>query len=338
MRRREFILLLGVAAWPFDAGAQQPAQIPKVGWIWPGTAAGNPAELGGFKQGLRELGYVEGRDIVVEYRFGEHSAERLPELAADLARLNVSVIIALGSTAVRAARRAAPDTPIVFLDADPIGDAVVTNLHRPGGNLTGVSVMRLGGKWPELAKEVLPTLTRIGYLINPTIATSVANLGEARRSAEGLGVDLPVLAIESLEQFEKIFDQLVASLKCQDMVEMIHIRDFAFAAWEEARYTRHRVVAFDRKFKDVVAGEVPDYRDPKVRQKAVAERLAEHLAYRPRDIGHLIELEDKVMEAADDVTALLKRTPAELAYNKARMTLIGSRAAKFAVMQNTALF
>jgi hypothetical protein len=128
---------------------------------------------------------------------------------------------------------------------------------------------------------------------------------------------LPVLAIESLEQFEKIFDQVVASLKCQDMVEMIHIRDFAFAAWEEARYTRHRVVAFDRKFKDVVAGEVPDYRDPKVRQKAVAERLAEHLAYRPRDIGHLIELEDKVMEAADDVTALLKRTPAELAYNKA---------------------
>jgi hypothetical protein len=128
---------------------------------------------------------------------------------------------------------------------------------------------------------------------------------------------LPVLATESLEQFEKIFDQLIASLKCQDMVEMIHIRDFAFAAWEEARYTRHRVVAFDRKFKDVVAAEVPDYRDPNVRQKAVAKRLAKHLAYRPRDIGHLIELEDKVMEAADDVTALLKRTPAELAYNKA---------------------
>jgi hypothetical protein len=128
---------------------------------------------------------------------------------------------------------------------------------------------------------------------------------------------VPVLATESLQQFEKIFDQLVASLKCQDMVELIHIRDFALAAWEEARYTRHRVVAFDRKFKDVVAGAVPDYRDPKVRQKAVAERLAEYLPYRPRDVGHLIELEDKVMEAADDVTALLKRTPAELAYNKA---------------------
>jgi putative ABC transport system substrate-binding protein len=210
MRRREFILLLGVAAWPFDAGAQQPAQIPKVGWIWPGTAAGNPAELAGFKQGLRELGYVEGRDIVVEYRFGEHSAERLPELAADLARLNVSVIIALGSTAIRAARRAAPDTPIVFLDADPIGDAVVTNLHRPGGNLTGVSVMRLGGKWPELAKEVLPTLTRIGYLINPTIATSVANLGEARRSAEALGVDFRSYSIERPEQLQRVFGAIEA--------------------------------------------------------------------------------------------------------------------------------
>jgi hypothetical protein len=128
---------------------------------------------------------------------------------------------------------------------------------------------------------------------------------------------VPVLATESLEQFEKIFDRLLASIKCQDMVEMIYIREFAVAAWEEARYIRHRVVAFDRKFKDVVAGEVPDYRDPNVRQRAVVERLAEYLPYRPRDVGHLIELEDKVIEVADDVSALLKRTPAELAYNKA---------------------
>jgi len=92
---------------------------------------------------------------------------------------------------------------------------------------------------------------------------------------------VPVPAAESLEQFEMVFDQLLASLKCQDMVELIHIRDFAVAAWEEARYTRHRVVAFDRKFKNVVAGEVPDHRDTNVRQKAVAERLAEYLPYRP---------------------------------------------------------
>jgi hypothetical protein len=128
---------------------------------------------------------------------------------------------------------------------------------------------------------------------------------------------VPLLATESPQQFEKIFDHLVASLKCHDMVELIQIRDFALAAWEEARYTRHRVVAFDRKFKAVVAGEVPDHRDPNLRQKAVAERLAEYLAYRPRDVGQLVELEDKVMEVADDVSAILKRTPAELAYNKA---------------------
>jgi hypothetical protein len=128
---------------------------------------------------------------------------------------------------------------------------------------------------------------------------------------------VPVLATESLQQFEKIFDHLVASLNCQDMVELIYIRDFALAAWEETRYTRHRVVAFDRKFKDVVAGEVPDHRDPGVRQKAIAERLAEYLAYRPRDVAHLIELEDKITESAADVTDILRRTPAELAYNKA---------------------
>jgi putative tryptophan/tyrosine transport system substrate-binding protein len=190
LKRRRFITLLGgAAAWPLAARAQQSGGMPHVGWIWPGAAAGNPTELAGFKQGLRELGYVEGRNIAVEYRFGENIAERLPELAADLARLNVSVIVAMGNIAVRAVQRAAPDTPIVALVADPIGEGFVTNLSRPGGNITGVSLMRLGGKWPELAKEALPALTRIGYLINPTNAGSATNLGEARRSAEALGMD-----------------------------------------------------------------------------------------------------------------------------------------------------
>ena len=212
MRRREFIAgLSGAAAvWPMTARAQQPAQIPQVGWIWPGVAAGNPTEVMGFKQGLRELGYVEGRNIVVEYRFGENSPERLPELAADLARLNASVIVAMGSAAIRAARRAAPDTPIVFLDADPIGAAFVTNLSRPGGNITGVSLMRLGGKWPELAKEALPSLSRIGYLVNPTNASSVATLGEARRSAEALGMDFRSYPIERPQDLQRAFAAIEA--------------------------------------------------------------------------------------------------------------------------------
>ena len=193
---------LVVLAAPHQALAQN---TPRVGWIWPGASAGNPNELVGFKDGLRELGYVEGRDIVVEYRFGENSAERLPEFATELARLNVSVVAAFGGIAVRAVQRATPHTPIVFLSGDPIGDALVTNLRRPEGNITGVSLLRLGGKWPELAKEALPALTRIGYLVSPTNASSVANRDEAQRSAEALGIDFRSYPIERPEDLESAF-------------------------------------------------------------------------------------------------------------------------------------
>ena len=102
IRRRELIASLGAAvAWPLTARAQQPTQVPQVGWIFPGASAGHPTELAGFKEGLRELGYVEGRNIVVEYRFGEDSVERLPEFATELAQINVSVIVAVGTSAFR---------------------------------------------------------------------------------------------------------------------------------------------------------------------------------------------------------------------------------------------
>jgi putative ABC transport system substrate-binding protein len=183
----------------------QAQNTPRVGWIWPGAAAGNPTELAGFKEGLRELGYVEGGNIVVEYRFGENSAERLPEFATELARLNVSVIVTIGDLAFRAVRHAAPDTPIVFLQADPIGAGYVTNLSRPGGNITGVSSMRLSGKWPELAKEALPGLIRVGYLVNPTNPSSVTTLSEARRSAEALGMDFRSYPVERPQDLEGAF-------------------------------------------------------------------------------------------------------------------------------------
>jgi putative ABC transport system substrate-binding protein len=193
---------LVVLAAPHQALAQN---TPRVGWIWPGASAGNPTELVGFKDGLRELGYVEGRDIVVEYRFGENSAERLSEFATEFAGLNVRVVVAVGELAVRAAQRAAPDTPIVFLMADPIGAGLVTNLRQPGGNITGVSTMRAGGKWPELAKEMLPGLTRVGYLVNPTNAASVGTLNEARRSAEALRMDFRSYSVERPADLESVF-------------------------------------------------------------------------------------------------------------------------------------
>src|SRR6516165_4600585 len=119
MKRRGFIGVLGsaAAAWSFAVRAQQPMaaqaqNTPRVGWLFPGSSAGNPTELAGFKEGLRELGYVEGRNIIVEYRFGENSVERLPELATDLVRRNVNVIVSFGNIASRGARRAAPDMPV----------------------------------------------------------------------------------------------------------------------------------------------------------------------------------------------------------------------------------
>src|SRR5499427_3639924 len=123
--RRELLAALGGAAvaWPLAARAQQAGdresagQMPRVGWLWPGRSAGNSSEFAGFQQGLRELGYVEGKNIIVEYRFGENSMERLPEFATKLAQLNVSVIVALGTFAFRVARHAAPEIPIVVLSA-----------------------------------------------------------------------------------------------------------------------------------------------------------------------------------------------------------------------------
>jgi putative tryptophan/tyrosine transport system substrate-binding protein len=207
-RRRDFITLLGGAAvsWPLAARAQQqPTRVPQVGWIFPGASAGNPTELAGFKEGLRELGYIEGRNIVVEYRFGEDSAERLPALATELAQMNVSVIVAIGDLAVRAARHAAASIPIVFLAADPIGAGIVSNLSRPGGNVSGVSVMRLSGKWPELAKETLPGLSRVGYLVNPTNPGSVTSLSEARHSAEALQLAFRSYPVERPQDLEGAF-------------------------------------------------------------------------------------------------------------------------------------
>jgi ABC-type uncharacterized transport system substrate-binding protein len=183
----------------------QAQNAPRVGWMFPGPSAGNPTEMAGFKEGLRELGYAEGKNIVVEYRFGENNEERLPEFATEFARLNVNVIVALGQQAIRAARRTAPETPIVFLTADPIGTGVVSNLSRPGGNLTGVASMRLAAKWPELGKEALPGLSRVGYLVNPTNAAGVATLTDARRSTEALGMDFRSYPVERPQELEAAY-------------------------------------------------------------------------------------------------------------------------------------
>ena len=219
MKRRAFITLLGgaAAAWPLAAHAQQAGdresagQMPRVGWLWPGRSAGNSSEFAGFQQGLRELGYVEGKNIIVEYRFGENSMERLRDLAADLAGLKLNLILAVGTSPAKAVQQAAPTSPIVFMSGDPLGAGFVTSLSRPSGNLTGVSLMTLSEKWPELARELLPAVKRIGYLWNPNDARSTVSFSQARRSAEALGLEFGSYPVERPENLDSAFAAMMGN-------------------------------------------------------------------------------------------------------------------------------
>jgi putative tryptophan/tyrosine transport system substrate-binding protein len=201
-QRRELLELCAAAflasgiagAWPLAARAQQPAKIPRVGWIWNGPSTGNPAEMAGFRQGLKELGYVEGQNIIVDYRFSEGRVDRLADLAAKLVQLQPDVIVAVGGVLASAVRNATTVIPVVTMAGDPVGTGLVASLARPGGNITGVSMMQgvegLTGKRVQLLKDAVPAAIRIGFLFNPDVPTSVTDLEQAEQVASQLGLVL----------------------------------------------------------------------------------------------------------------------------------------------------
>ena len=200
MKRRAFITLVGgaAAAWPLAARAQQPRRYT-IGHFSAGDAT--PPELWvAFVEALRELGLVEGKNFTFERRYAENRLDRLPELAAELVRLNVDVIVAVGTLAPLAAKRATTTIPIVMANAgDPLGSGLVASLARPGGNVTGMSLMApdLGAKRLEMLKEILPQVSRVGILWNAANPYSALVFKATENAAPTLGIQLQSIEVQS---------------------------------------------------------------------------------------------------------------------------------------------
>jgi len=212
MRRREFITLLGgAAAWPLGVSAQQPAKLPIIGYLGPSTRSIDVHRLGALVQRLRELGWIEGRTIVIEYRWAEGRSERYSEIAAEFARLKVDVIVTSGTAAVVTAKQATSVIPIVFAVAgDPVGTGLVASLARPGGNVTGLSNQSadLAGKRLELLREVVPSLRRLAILANAGSPIGVLEMREAQAAARTLDFEVATLEIRGAQDIAPAVDAL----------------------------------------------------------------------------------------------------------------------------------
>jgi putative ABC transport system substrate-binding protein len=209
MNRRTFLcgLTLGTLALPFAAEAQQAGKVPRIGFLYYGSPGPSP-ELDAFRQGLRELGCIEGQNIAIDVRFASGRVERLPELAAELVRLKVDVIVTPGTPASVAAKKATSTIPIVFAGvADAVGAGLVANFARPGGNITGLTSIsaELGGKRLELLKEVAPKASRVAVLYNPADRSNVLVLKELQESAPALGLTLQPLEVRGPGEFKGAF-------------------------------------------------------------------------------------------------------------------------------------
>jgi len=211
VRRRNFITLLGAAAWPLAARAQQRA-LPMVGFIRDGSAEANTRYAAAFRKGLNETGYVEGQNVSVEYHWLEGQYDRLPGLMADLVRRQVAVIATPGNTPTRAAKATTTTIPIVFgVAEDPVQLGLVASLAQPGGNATGVNffVNEIIAKRLGLLHELVPKATRIALLINPRNAFSAeATLKEAPEAARALGLQLQVFKAGTSSEIDAVFGAL----------------------------------------------------------------------------------------------------------------------------------
>ena len=211
MKRREFIALVGGAiACPVGVRAQQQTgKVPRIGFLSLTSPSDRPPLLDAFRQGLRELGWVEGQNVVIDYRYAEDRVDRLPDLASELVRLKVDLIVSWGTQGVTAAKDATKTIPIVMIAVrDPVGIGLIASLARPGGNVTGVSGyagLEIVAKQLELLKEVVPKLRSVAILSNPTNAYHQLAIREVNVQARSLGVQLQLLEARGPDEFDGAF-------------------------------------------------------------------------------------------------------------------------------------
>jgi putative tryptophan/tyrosine transport system substrate-binding protein len=209
MRRRDFITLFGgAAAWPLAARAQQPAKLPTIGFLGAGTLSAWSLWVAAFVQRLRELGWIEGRTIAIEYRWAEGRSERFTEIGAEFMRLKVDVIVTVG-TAIAALKQVTSTIPIVFAAAvDPLGSGLVTSLARPGGNVTGLSMQstELVTKRCEFLREILPDLRRMAVMGNAGYPAALLEMREVEAAARTLGLEIDTAELLRAEDISPAFD------------------------------------------------------------------------------------------------------------------------------------
>ena len=201
-------LSLSLLTAPLTSQAQPAAHVPRLGLLIPSSFAAAASRIEAFRQGMRELGYVEGKNIVIEWRYAELKFDRLPDLAAELARLKVDIIVTGGPPATRAAKEATITIPIVMeQDSDPVGNGFVASLARPGGNITGLATFRpeLSGKQLELLKEIVPKLSRVAVFGTSAYPGNAQALKEIELAAKAFGVRLQYLDVVSSKDIETAF-------------------------------------------------------------------------------------------------------------------------------------
>jgi putative ABC transport system substrate-binding protein len=263
MKRREFITLLGGAAvgWPLAAHAQQTA-MPVIGFISGRSSGDSEALATAFRQGLTESGFIEGQNVVIEYRWAEYHNERLPAMVADLVRLKVAVIAAIsGTPTVMAAKEATATIPIVFaMGSDPVTSGVVTSLNQPGGNVTGVTFFTapLGPKRLELLRDLVPKAANIAVLVNPEATVSTADGANVRAAAHSVGLQTYLLNASAEAQVEDAF-----KVAAERRIDALFVTaDLFFISQRQklvALAARHAipVIYYDREF--VMAGGLMSY-------------------------------------------------------------------------------